>query len=129
KRVHRDKHRRNRIVWQPNGKEFAQLSDCDGLRGDIVSNQLLLARSKSLRPKLARDDDAIVDCGMLPQNVLDLAEFDPKAAQLDLLIAPPGKLDLSARGNSRPVARPIEPHSVPLDKFLAAEFGLVQIAA
>src|SRR5439155_19602987 len=45
---------------------------------------------------------------MLTQPRLDLAQLDPKAAQLDLVIDPPQELDIAIRQPARQVARFIE---------------------
>ena len=50
-------------------------------------------------------DDRFPDSRVLPEERLNLAQFDPVAAHLDLLVAPPHELDHAVGPVARQVAR------------------------
>ena len=69
---------------------------------DHVRHQPLIAWQILAHHKRRR-----LHAGVQGQRRLDLAEFDTKAAQLDLMVAAPQELDLSIRSGARQVARSV----------------------
>ena len=68
--------------------------------GDHVRRQLGLGGAVA-----ARDHDRFRDPGVTGEDGLDLAQLDPEAADLDLMIDPPQELDLARRPGSAPGRR------------------------
>src|SRR5690242_17535046 len=65
---------------------------------------------------LTRDDDRLVNVGMLPQARFDFARLDPEPTDLDLKIVPPQQLDIPVRQPPPQIARPVHPRLRPLHK-------------
>jgi len=84
---------------------------------------------------VAQHDGGVADCGMMRQRRLDLAEFDAKAAYLDLVVDAATKGEIAIAIQSDSVAGAIQ-HRVAVfgaegigDEFFRGEFVALEIAA
>src|SRR6516164_8694188 len=81
---------------------------------------------------LPGEDNRIANSRMLVQSRLDLAQFDPEAANLDLMIDPAEEINGTVGQPASQVARPIQP-GIFLewmnDKALGGQFGTIHVAA
>ena len=71
---------------------------------------------------------------MLHEDVFDLLEFDPVAADLHLMVDAPDKLKISVSAPAGEVSRPVQPRSATLRERVAEKaspglVGIVEVAA
>src|SRR6266478_1723832 len=81
---------------------------------------------------LAHHHRAFAHTGQFQEPILDLADFNPEAADLDLRVTPPQKLELSVRQAAAIIAAPV--HAPPraariLQERALRAFGVVDVPA
>ena len=91
-------------------------------------------RQLRLGSAAARDHDRVHDLRMAGENRLDLAELDPKAANLDLVVDSAEELDGAVAAVAGQVTRPVDPRAWRLvervrDESLVGEVGSSPVAA
>ena len=81
--------------------------------------------------RLDGDDGAVGDIGDLTYRGLDLAELDPEAADLHLVVDPPAEVELTVGKHTSDVAGPVEPPRPERvrDEALGGQLRAVQVAA
>ena len=108
--------RRHHMGWQLRSDRLAQCGRAHLAVGSSVEpDQLLLARRIGLR-----HHDGLPDRRVLTHRVLDLARFDAVAAQVDLVVFAPEKLDVAVRPDARHVAGAIH-HRLAADEGVGDE--------
>src|ERR1019366_9739226 len=96
------------------------------IEGDHVGRQPCVARRR-----LDRDHGAVGDAWKLPDRHLDLAELDPEAADLHLVVDPAAEVQPAVGQAPRQIAGAVEATLAErvLDEPLGGQLGPVQIAA
>ena len=100
--LERHDRRRHHELGQSFLQVFPQTGDAGRSRRD-AGHQLPV-----LRRVFAHEHDCVGDAGVLPQRRLDLARFDPVAANLHLRVAPAGDFQVAVRQPDAEVAGAIE---------------------
>ncbi|OCC07103.1 hypothetical protein A3Q37_07119 [Streptomyces sp. PTY087I2] len=108
KLVERDERRGDHVVGQDGGHMRAQQVGVEGLPGgrDGVGDQTLDARLV-----LPDQDGGLRDRPVRGQRGLDLTEFDPESADLDLVVRAPVVLQLAVDGPAHDVAGAVHPRT------------------
>ena len=106
--VEKDEARGDHIFRELGLKEIAKLVDLrlPAARSDNVRDQPHLANDV-----IPRQDDGGLDVVVLREDVFDLLEFDPVAADLHLMVDAPDKLKISVSAPAGEVSRPVQPRS------------------
>ena len=75
------------------------------------------------------DSHAGPDSGVGVQGGVDLARFDPEAADAQLIVEPSEEFELAVRPHPHPVTGPVAPSPPVLQEALGRELGPVEIPA
>ena len=114
------------VFWQPRLEEIAKLVDLrlPSAPGDNMRDQRHLAHQV-----IPRQHDGGLDVGVLHQDVFDLLELDPVAADLHLMVEAPDKLKISVSAPAGQVSGPVQPRSAARRERVAkkASPGLIRV--
>jgi hypothetical protein len=117
---------RYHVVRQPLLQRLSQRRDCE--ISDDIGDQ-----PSVVREILAHHHDGLTDSGERGQRRLDLPQFDAEAAELDLVIAPTQKFQVTVGLVAGAIAGPVEARAGPAERVgheaLGREGRAVEIAA
>ena len=123
--VEKDEARGDHVFREPGLEEIAKLVDLrlPAARSDNVRDQPHLADDV-----IPRQHDGGLDVWVLHEDVFDLLELDPVAADLHLMVDAPDKLKISVSAPAGQVSGPVQPRSATLRERVAkkASPGLIR---